>query len=77
MGKYSSSYFGLLSIEIGVVAAVTALALMIAVYIAGPISTVSKAGLVGLIVGGCIHVAFELLGGNTYYCSSGAACRRS
>ena len=62
--------------EAGAVAAVTALALAFAVSVTGAIRTVRKALLVGLVMGAAIHVAFELLGGNSYYCSFGAACAR-
>ena len=68
------AYIGSLLLEISVVAAITALALALAVTIAGPIRTARKALGVGLIIGGGIHIAFELLGGNKFYCSYGAAC---
>jgi uncharacterized membrane protein len=71
-----SKYIGLLSYEIGAVAIITAVALMLAVHLGGSINTVRKAGLVGLLIGACIHLAFELFGGNSYYCSSGAACMK-
>lgn len=70
-------YYKTLGFEIAVVAAVTALSLMLAVRLVGSIDSVRKACVVGLVVGACIHLAFELLGGNMYYCSFGAACGRS
>jgi uncharacterized membrane protein len=70
------SYASRLAIEAAVVAAVTALALAFAVAVTGPVGSVRKALLVGLVMGAAIHVAFELLGGNLWYCSSGAACSR-
>jgi hypothetical protein len=68
-------YIATLLLEAGVVAAVTAAALALAVRVAGPISTVHQALLVGTVMGALIHVAFELAGANTYYCKAGAACR--
>lgn len=72
----SAGYTITLLIEAGVVAAVTALALALAVAVTGPISTVPRAVMVGTVLGALIHVAFELAGANTYYCTGGAACRR-
>jgi hypothetical protein len=70
------AYTGSLLLEISVVAAITALALALAVTVAGPIQTARKALVVGLVIGGSIHLAFELLGGNRYYCTYGAACTK-
>lgn len=63
-----------LTIEAAAVAAITALTLALAIRLAGPIQSVSKALFVGSLIGACIHLAFELAGGNAYYCSQGAAC---
>lgn len=60
--------------EATTVAAVTALALTFALWLAGPITTVSKALIVGAVAGAAIHLAFELGGANRYYCGAGAAC---
>jgi hypothetical protein len=70
------SYGSRLALEAAVVAVVTAVALAFAVAVTGPIGSVRKALLVGLVMGAAIHVGFELLGGNSYYCSFGAACAR-
>jgi hypothetical protein len=70
------AYLGSLLLEISVVAAITALALALAVTIVGPIASARKALVVGLVIGGAIHAAFEVLGGNKYYCSYGAACTK-
>lgn len=67
-------YVAKLGLEAGAVACVTALALMMAVWLGGPITTMSKAVVVGGLLGAWIHLTFELVGGNTYYCASGAAC---
>lgn len=71
--KYSQA----LAFEIATVALVTAIALSIVVKLDGPISTPPEAFATGLGLGAIIHIAFELSGGNAYYCSSGAACGRS
>ncbi len=70
------TYATRLAMEVAVVGAVTALALAFAVSVTGPIRTVRKGLVVGLLMGAVIHVAFELLGGNAYFCSFGAACTR-
>lgn len=70
------SYGSRLALEAAVVAVVTAVALAFAVAVTGPISSVRKALLVGLVMGAAVHIGFELLGGNLYYCSFGAACAR-
>jgi membrane-associated PAP2 superfamily phosphatase len=70
------SYIRTLAFEILVVALVTALALALAVSLNGPIHTRSHALWTGLIIGAVVHSAFELFGGNLYYCSFGAACGR-
>ena len=69
-------YGGRLAFEVVAVAAATALSMGLAVAVAGPIASVKKALVVGLLVGAIIHVAFEVLGGNAWYCSYGAACLR-
>jgi hypothetical protein len=69
-------YVKQLSIEVAMVALITALFLGLAVTIGGPIERPGKALIVGAVIGACIHLGFELLGGNTYYCRSGAACLR-
>ena len=68
-------YITTLLLEAGVVAAITALALALAVYVTGPISTVQQALMVGTVLGAMIHLTFELAGANAYYCTGGAACR--
>lgn len=61
--------------EVAAVALVTAVALVFAVAVGGPIKTPVKALVVGLLIGALIHLGFEFLGGNAYYCRYGAACR--
>lgn len=63
-----------LILEASVVAVVTAVALAISVKLSGPITSPGKAVLVGAVLGGMIHLTFELLGANKVYCSTGAAC---
>ena len=70
-------YTQTLAFEILTVALVTALTLSLAVKLNGPITTPSRAFVTGLCIGAIIHIAFELSGGNAYYCSHGAACFRS
>ncbi len=65
-----------LLLETGVVAVVTALALALAVWLGGPITRPTQALVVGAIAGAWIHLAFELVGANRMYCSTGAACSR-
>ena len=70
-------YIYTLAFEILTIALVTALALSIAVKVNGPIITTSQAIVTGLCIGAIVHIAFELSGGNAYYCSHGAACTTS
>lgn len=63
-----------LATEVGAVAAITALALAVAVALSGPIHTPARALVVGAIAGACIHLAFEGAQMNSYYCRHGAAC---
>lgn len=63
-------------LEAGVVAVVTALALALALWLGGPITRLTKALVVGAVVGAAIHLIFELVGANRMYCSTGAACSR-
>jgi hypothetical protein len=70
-----SSYTKRLTLEVAIIAVFTAIALALWVTLNGPIRTKSSAFFTGLVIGAGIHIAFELFGGNAYYCSSGAACR--
>lgn len=62
-------------IEAGVVALVTAIALGLAVHFVGPVMSTVQAGIYGLVIGALIHLGFEVLGGNRWYCANGAACK--
>ena len=63
-----------LMLEVAVVAVITAACLVFAVVVGGPITGPLKALVVGLLIGAVIHLGFEFLGGNAYYCKYGAAC---
>ena len=69
-------YTSQLAIEALVVGIILGISLALIVRAGFPLKTPSTALGVGIALGACIHLGFELLGLNARYCSTGAACMK-
>lgn len=68
-------YAPTLLLEAGVVAVITAVGLALTIGMVGPIRSWQDALIPGALLGFVIHMLFEFVGANTYYCKGGAACQ--
>jgi hypothetical protein len=71
-----NSYPVRLAFEACIVGAVLASMLVAADLAMGPASTLTRTLVRGFIIGIIIHLGFEIVGGNTWYCTHGAACMK-